>query len=121
MMAPNQQATEIALTLSLEDADALCAVLAEQVELAAQADDAGEYLRLVTQVRNELIAAMAAAHEADSFLLSLDPSEAVCLFLLVNDVLAPFAEEDDPDAPFNVDQALALTHQMVTVDQMQLL
>jgi len=119
-MISNQQAGAIALTISLEDADALCAVLAEQVELAAQADETGEYLRLVTQVRNELIAAMAAAHEAESLSLTLDPTEAVCLFLLVNDVLAPFAEEDDPDAPFDIDQALGLTHRMNLFDDMPL-
>lgn len=118
-MIRQQQASEIALTISLEDADALCAVLAEQVELASQADETGEYLQLVSQVRDELIAAMAAAHEAESLSLALAPTEAVCLFLLVNDVLAPFAESDDPDAPFDIDQALGLTHDRFTLDPMQ--
>ncbi len=121
MTADNRETLDATLELSVEDADTLCAVLTEHIRAAQAAGEQGEYRQRMLRVRDALLAALAAAGATgERVLLNLAPVEAVCLLFLVHDVMAQF-----PDCPtdeaFDVERALRLSHEMVTVERMQLL
>ena len=96
------------LTLAIEDADVLCSLLGETIHLSQRDECDDEYTDLLVDIRDNILRGISARGDSESVLLEFQPVEAVCLLLLLNEILSDCPEPRWSDK-LDIDSLLGLS------------